>query len=212
MSRLRDEKIFRDFDRIIAEDELVGIYRGLAVSIVELKLELGSGKSRRTVFNGLLAEVELPRQLQGDTAVLTDGGAFGNLRDWAARGGRERVRLEDPRFEAAYQVWATDQISARALLTPTFMERFLRIAELPGFGAPLALARDERLLLVLPSSGKNLFEPPSYRWPTAGRTALAELDRDIAAVLAVADAVIDLDYSARGIAAHPLGTVVHHVG
>lgn len=208
MSKLRDEKIFPEYDRVIAEDELVGIYHGLAVSIVELKLEAGSGKSCRTVFNGLLAEVELPRRLRGDTAVLPDGGPLGNFRDWIAQGSRERVRLEDPRFEAAYQVWATDQIMARALLTPAFLERFLSLAELSSIGKPLALARDERLLLILPSYGKNLFEPPSYRLPTAGRTALAELERDIAAVLAVADAVIDLDYAARAVAADHVGSQV----
>jgi hypothetical protein len=44
------------------------------------------------------------------------------------------------------------------------------------------------------SSGRNLFEPPSFQKPAANREALMQLRKDIAAVLAAADAVIDLDH------------------
>ena len=38
MRMLHDEPIFRDYDRMLAEDELFGTYRGLALSIVGLHL------------------------------------------------------------------------------------------------------------------------------------------------------------------------------
>ena len=47
------------------------------------------------------------------------------------------------------------------------------------------------------TSGRNLFEPPSYSKPAAAREALAQLHDDIEAVLRAADAVIDLDQAAR---------------
>ncbi len=45
-------------------------------------------------------------------------------------GGREpeMVHLEDPRFDGVFTVYSTDQVEARYLLTPTFMER---LADLP---------------------------------------------------------------------------------
>ncbi|MDW6023882.1 DUF3137 domain-containing protein [Mesorhizobium sp. BAC0120] len=209
MRQLSEERLFRSFDRATAEDELAGTYRGLAVSIVELTLHVGSGDERRTSFDGLLVVIGLPWRLKGTTAVVLQSGLFDRVHDWLARNGRERVRLEDPRFENFYQVWGNDQIGARALLTPAFMERFLALGDRPGLGRPQALARDDRLLLTVPKAGGgDYFEPPSYLRPAASREAILRLDRDITGVLAMADAVIDLDQRSAAFGGHcaPAGT------
>lgn len=195
MRLLSEERLFRGYDRVTAEDELIGTYRNLAVRIVELTLKAGSGDEERLSFDGLLVQIELPRRLVGTTAVISDSGWYDRLSDWLVCQGRERVRLEDPRFSSLYQVWASDQIAARALLTPAFMARFLALARRPGFGRPQALARGNCLLLTIPkANGADYFEPPTYLKPATSREALMRLDRDIASVLATADAVIDLDY------------------
>jgi len=198
MSLLRAQHIFREFDRVVCEDEIFGTYRGMALNIVELKLTYGSGKEKRTEFDGLLTTVALPRHLAGVTAVIADNGALGNLEDRFGGEGREHVAVEDPAFEKAYEVYGTDQVAARALLTPAFMERFLALGGRAGFMQPLALAQDNRLTIALPKAGGgNLFEPPSYRQPAASREALLKLYGDIQAVLSAADAVIDLDQFSR---------------
>jgi len=130
--------------------------------------------------------------------VVPDKGLFGNLSERLRGGSCEQVRIEDPLFERAFEVYGTDQISARALLTPAFMERFLALAGSGRFGAPAALVQDNRLIMALSAvGGRNLFEPPSYRKPAAAREAIAQLSDDIAQVLSAADAVIDLDQAAR---------------
>ena len=63
MNLLRAQHIFREFDRVVAEDEIYGTYRGMPLNIVELKLTYGSGKERRVEFDGLLTTVKLPRHL-----------------------------------------------------------------------------------------------------------------------------------------------------
>lgn len=207
MGALHDERIFPDYDSVTAEDELFGTYRGLAVNIVELRLTEGSGDNRRTSFDGLLTRIELPRKLSGTTAIVADKGTVGNVRERIGMRGRERVHLEDPRFEAVYEVYGTDQIAARALLTPAFMERLLALAARSGYGRPLALAQDNRLLLALPKDGSGrLFEPPGYRQPAASRDVLIKLYDDIRAVLDAIDAVIDLDQGARAVAAASSGS------
>ena len=176
MAQLRAERVFRDFETASADDELFGTHRNLPLRILELKLESGSGKERRTTFDGLLVEIDLPRDTHAVTAVVSDEGAFGNFRDRMKTGGRERVRLEDPVFERVYEVYGSDQIAARALLNPAFMERLLALGELPGFGRPLALCAGRKLTLAMPkSSGRNLFEPPSFQKPAANREALVQL-------------------------------------
>jgi hypothetical protein len=142
--------------------------------------------------------VKLPRHLAGTTAVIADNGLLGNLRDRFGAEGREHVRVEDPAFEKAYEVYGTDQVAARALLTPAFMERFLALGQRAGFLQPLALAQDNRLTIALPKAGGiNLFEAPSYRQPANSQQAILELYGNIQAVLRAADAVIDLDQFSR---------------
>lgn len=198
MTLLRRQHIFREFDRVIAEDEIYGTYRAMALNIIELKLTYGSGKQRRVEFDGLLTQLELPRKLSGVISVIADNGTLGNLEDRFHSEGREHVRVEDPAFEKVYQVYSTDQVVARALLTPAFMERFLALGARGGYERPLALAQDNRLTIALPKANdRNLFEPPSYRQPAATRAALLTLYGDIQAVLSAADAVIDLDQFSR---------------
>ena len=113
------------------------------------------------------------------------------------------VRLEDAAFEKKYEVYSSDQIEARALLTPAFMERFVALASRSGFALPGALAEGNRLVVALPKSlgTGDLFEPPVY-WKPAGGRVLFMLEQDIRAVLAMADTVIGLDFWATGRAAH----------
>jgi hypothetical protein len=199
---LNEHRVLRDFDTMIAEDEIAGHHRGLPLRITEVTLRKDAGEDATTVFDGLLIELALPRSLTGTTAVISDQGLFGNLGTRLRPTTLPRVRLEDPRFEKRFEVYGSDQIEARALLTPAFMERLTVLAERTGFTLPGALAEGNRLTLALPkrTMGK-LFQPPPY-WKPAGGQALVTLSQDIEAVLKMADAVIDLDFWAARVA-HP---------
>jgi hypothetical protein len=198
LERLRRFHVFRRFDAARANDGVMGEYRGLQLGILQLRLTTGWGATRRKVFRGLLVEVDLKHKLTGVTAIAGDAGPFGNWRDELSAHDVRRVGLESAAFEREYQVYATDQVTARTLVTPQFMERFPALGQLTGFGRPLALAVDDRLTIALPRAGAgggpdDYFAPPGYDTPANDDTVLGRLYRDIAAVLAVTDAVIGLD-------------------
>lgn len=199
VQRLRAARILPECDSVDADDEIAGTHRGLGLSIIEARLRRRSGKETRTVFDGLLIEIVLPRSLTGTTAVLTDEGVFGNFKTSWKTEGLETVRLEDPEFERRFEVYSNDQIEARALLTPAFMERFTSLAKSSGFSLPGAMAEGNRLVVALPKAmgTGDLFEPPAY-WKPAGGQALVALERDIRAVLSIADTVVNLDFWAAG--------------
>lgn len=195
---LETHRIFERFDGAVAEDEISGTYRHMPVRLVEITVTRGSGDDEATVFDGLLVELVLPRRLTGTTAIVAGKGRWDTfLAEWKG-GGLERVKLEDPRFEEQFRVYGSDQIEARALLTPAFMERFAQLAASHAFALPGAVAQGNVLLVAVPKKRPtNLFEPPAY-WQRAGGRALVALSDDVAAVLKMADAVIDLDFWARG--------------
>lgn len=197
VGRLKHHRILPEFSRAAMDDEIAGTHRGLPVSIVEARLECGSGDNKRVVFDGVLVDLTLPRRLTATTAVMPDAGLVGNLRTAWRSNGLQRVSLEDPQFEKRYEVYGTDQVEARALLTPAFMERFMALGNRAGLAAPGALAEGNRLIVALPKSHPvDLFEPPPY-WKASGARTLAALSDDIGAVLRMADAVVDLDFWAR---------------
>jgi hypothetical protein len=205
---LNSEKIFDDYDSAVSDNEFFGTHSGLPISIATLLLTSGSGKQRRVSFEGLLVEVTLPRGLKGTTAVIAGTGAFEELRGWLKTSDRQHVALEDPRFAQVYEVWSTDQIAARALLTPALMERLLALSGPAANidGRPLVVARDNRLTLVIPRYGRDHFRAPGFRKAADSRDSLIALYDQMAAVLAVADAVIDLDSAARAVAAADIPT------
>jgi hypothetical protein len=195
MGRLKEEGVFKRFDAVTADDEIHGTHRNLPLNIVELKLEYGSGDDRKTVFDGLLVTIDLPRDTNAVTAVISDAGAIGNFTDRMKARHRERVRLEDPEFEKVYEVYGTDQIAARALLHPAFMEKLKALGGLPDFGLPLVLCSGRSLQIAMPKKiPRDLFEPPGFQKPAASREALIQLRKDIETILGAADAVIDLDH------------------
>jgi len=196
LARLKAEHVFRNFGEARATNELAGTYRGLPINIVELKLMNAEEKKRdTTVFDGLLIDIDLRRDTEATTAVVSDAGAFGNLRDRLAARGRQRVKLEDVAFERVYEVYSTDQIAARALLHPALMEKLLRLGERGDFGRLVLLCTGSRLTVATPKAfGRELFQPPAFTKPAASRETLLRLRGDIEAALGLADALVDLDH------------------
>jgi hypothetical protein len=108
------------------------------------------------------------------------------------------VRLEDPRFEERYQVYSSDQIGARALLTPAVMERLMELDRHTQGDPPRLLAEEGTLRVALSKGkGEDLFEPPSIADPAHSSDMLLELSSDIASVLKLVDAVLELSPIAR---------------
>jgi len=202
--------LFPPWDFARAGDEIYGAYRNLPLSILQLNLSARQGGNATvTVFAGLMVSLALPRALDGTTVVTTDqaGGVFSqllaHLRENAPPSGPlQPVHLEDPVFDRMCQVHATDQVMSRALLTPDFMERLKNLMQ--SFDAPAMLAQDNRLMMAVPTGGRDFFAPPSYNESTTAPARLARMRDDLAVLLRVADAVIDLDASARWQAAAPV--------
>lgn len=108
-----------DFERIA--DRVRGEIRGTRFESFHLGLEWrqerGKGASKPS-FEGRIIIAEFERPSLGKTVVLRDKGAFNPK----VRGDMKRVGLVDPVFEKIFEAYSTDQVEARYLLTPDFMQ------------------------------------------------------------------------------------------
>jgi hypothetical protein len=182
------------WDRARYEDMLSGARGEAPFQFFEAHLEEkrtttdGKGRTRTTwvtVFKGQCLTVRFHKEFQGITKVYRDMGAF----NWLAKFGvkEPRVRLEDPVFEKAFEVYGSDQIEARFILTPDFMERLLGLERtFQGKQLRCAFAGGEMLLCV---SGKNLLEPGSMHRKMDDLNRVREILLDFAAIFLLIDAM-----------------------
>jgi hypothetical protein len=156
LSWFEDLSLIPDHDRTTVEDNIKGAHQGVPLDIVEAKLEERRTRTTKkgtetyyvTVFRGLLCQLSFMKPFSGRTIIRTDHGAVFNWFQGLGTPG-DKVHLEDPRFEDAFEVHSSDQVEARYLLTPTFMERVMELDRYFG-GSSTRLAFDrERLLIAI---------------------------------------------------------------
>lgn len=154
-------RLLPSHDRCSLEDHVEGEVRGVPFALAEATLERRVRRDKRDdydlVFHGLLARYHFPKRFAGRTILRSDQGMFNVLGHVGVPG--ERVRLEDVRFEKLFEVFSTDQVEARYLLTPAFMERFVRLAE--KVSAPMEAGFDGNELLLAINGKRGYFSQPS---------------------------------------------------
>jgi hypothetical protein len=126
----------------------------------KLTEEQGSGKSRRTVtvFEGIILRFRFARPFLSTTLVRRDGFKFTLFGDDKSFGGQvlDRVKMVDPRFEDAFDVYSSDPVESRYLVHPAYCERLLEL-ERDFYGSKLAaLFRHGDLIVTV--NAENMFE------------------------------------------------------
>lgn len=138
LTQHRELSLIPSHDESKVEDQISGDVEGVGFDLFEAKLvtisrDSKGRKTRTTVFRGLLAKFDFHKNFTGTTIITRDYSKLGNFfGGWGKPG--ERVKLEDPVFEGLFEVYSTDQIEARYLLTPRFMERVCYLSNRVGRG------------------------------------------------------------------------------
>jgi len=166
-------------NRFSSEDLVTGIYAGVPVAFSEVRAKRvetkGTGKNRRTeteiIFNGVLFMARFNKRFKSTTLVFPDvaEAAFGKMGQFfqelgagfvgggAPAGGKmQLIRLDDPEFEKMFSVYGQDQVEARYILTPSFMQRMYSIGQRKG--GKVSISFRENVITLAVSSPADLFE------------------------------------------------------
>ncbi len=129
----QDYELLPSHDDSYFQDEWRGNVGGTEFLLFELTLTetSGSGRSRKTVtvFRGMILRMRFARPFLGTTLVKRNGIKFSLFGESKSYGGQtlERVKMVDPRFEQAFDVYGTDQVEGRYLVHPSYCERLLEL-------------------------------------------------------------------------------------
>lgn len=178
-----------------------GVVGGQPFTLHEAKLteQRGSGKNRRTVtvFEGSILSIGFNRRFQSTTLLEPDGQRrkflIGGEKESCEIGGvtMERIDITHPGFEDRFTLWSNDQVEARYLVHPEYVERLLGI-EAAFSGEDIRALFHEGDLLITLRTG-DLFESGSLD----ARDDRRLLEQAIAQFGSLADLAVTLQERAR---------------
>lgn len=202
--QLREAGLLPRFDRSAFEDRMIGQRKGIDFEFFEAHLKQRRTETRNgrthtkyvTVFKGQCLRFNFHKRFFGQTLVTRDAGIFNRF---GGRAGMDRAILEDPAFEKAFEVYTTDQVEARFILTPDLMQRLVDLEQVfRGRKLRCAFAGEEMLVAV---EGENLFEPGSLFTPMDDPGRVRRVLDDFAVVFTLIESVTrarDREAAARG--------------
>jgi len=119
-----------------------------------------------TIFKGLFFVADFNKHFEGRTVVLPDSAEklFGRLGQKLQSMNMSRddlIKLEDPEFEKAFVVYATDPVEARYILSTALMRRILEFKR--KMKVPIHIGFVNANLYMAISLRKNMFEPRILR-------------------------------------------------
>lgn len=127
----------------------------------------GSGKNKRTiqVFKGLFFAGDFHKNFNGETYVLTDTaeswfGSIGSKLQSMNMSRPSLVKLEDAEFEKCFVVYSSDQVEARYILSPSLMERILKLKNKLRCNLQMSF-KSSKVFMSIPLS-KNFLAPPLF--------------------------------------------------
>jgi hypothetical protein len=174
-----DNKAFQDF--------FTGRRGQVDFALCGACLHEGSGKQRHVVFQGQLFRLGTPRRVASTTVVLRNAGWMNRFE---CPSGLQPVGLEDPNFNKAFCVFGSDQVEAREILTPTFMQR-LNDLEATYHGQHIRCAFSESELLIA-LEAPNRFEIGNMFSSLVERSRVETIARNLEQVFKLIDEFQDV--------------------
>ena len=142
-------RLFDNHNDCSCSDFIVGKYKGLKIRIAEIYLTRESDENKVVVFNGILLSFETTKKFPTDIIIKDNKEKVYESAD--------RVYLEDPEFEKLYDVYSMNQIAARKIITPAFMQRLVKYSR----KGKITLSFENGRINIAIKSNKNWFRIPT---------------------------------------------------
>jgi hypothetical protein len=128
-------------------------------------MKISSGKETHweTIFKGMFIIADFNKNFSGRTYVWSENKPqlnFLNKLFTSFASGLEKVKLESPDFEKRFIVYSNDQVEARYILTPSFMERAVRLQQMTDADTSMSFVHS-KIHVAIPMK-KEMFEPSVF--------------------------------------------------
>ncbi|MEP0390900.1 MAG: DUF3137 domain-containing protein [Erythrobacter sp.] len=214
--KARSYGLVPSYSRDAFEDCWYGELGGHAFNLYEAHLEKrkGSGKNRRwvTVFRGAIISVPFGREFRSTTLLQRKGKhnrwlGLGSVKDVIELDGHRMQYVDQvhPAFEDVFEVFSDDQVEARVLIHPSYVEHLIALEKAFQGKSIRALFVDQHLVVVVES--ENMFESGSMKAEEDNRRAQKTADQ----LSALARLIMAINQTDRG-KVEPINLKPQHPG
>ena len=168
--------------KVSSDDCFKGKYRDVHINITECDFQYG----KKNVFQGAVIKIDMNKNFEGTTVIRPKKGIeFRHVKD-LTKARLEKIELEDVEFNKTYDVYSTDQIESRYLLTTSFIERFKNITM--AFSSQVSFcAFHGKHVYIAPYCKKDLFSVGSLIKPVADSKQFMTLFNELITILELVD-------------------------
>ena len=99
---------------------------------------------------------------------------------------RSNIKLEDPKFSKRFKVFSEDDVEARYLLTPTFIEKFTKLEKIMKTNSVKCSFYDNNIMIAV-NSGKDFFEIGDLFKNTGDISTAAKFYEDLSIIFELID-------------------------
>lgn len=172
----RNSGLFQSPDRYHAEDQVSGRLDKTTFICSEVHAEERRTRTTKngvqhyweTIFRGFFFMADFHKDFSGKTTIMKNSLFKMKL-------GESRVKMENPDFEKIFDVFSTEQVEARYLITPSMMERLLKLNNNFKKGVTISF-RDSYIIVAIPNS-RDCFE--ASIWTSMTDLSILEADFEI---------------------------------
>jgi hypothetical protein len=196
LPRFSELQLLPSCDRSTFQDCFAGEHHACAFTFyeghLETRVQTKNGSRWHTVFRGQLIRIAFPKKFHGTTIIRRDAGIFNVLQRWSTS--LQRVGLGDSRLEKAFEVYSNDQVEARYLIHPVFMERLIALeTQFKGKRLRGAFVDGDLLIAI---EGGDKFEIGSMFSRLDDIERARVIVKDVAEIMRVIDAVLTAEQGA----------------
>lgn len=192
-------------DRYSSQDQIFGSAGKTRFSFSEVHAEYktetqtknGKQVHWHTILQGIVFCADFNKHFNGITVVRPKdfgsaiGAWFSDKLPIFSSSDRELVKLENPNFEELFVTYASDQVEARYILTPSMMERLCQLEDKCRYTISLSFI-DTQMFIAFPLD-KDYFEPPVFKSLLDQKS----INEDLGVIRFMYDIIKELDLNTR---------------
>lgn len=198
LSDVLAHKILPSADAQSSEDGFSGVYHDVRIDLQEVRLtDVGQRQRARTanqrrttyesvehdVFWGVVIRLRLQKPMEGHTIVMPRSRLQSTLRTKFTE--FQKINLVSPKWKKSYDVISTDQVEARVVMNPAFIERFMEASKIFRAKYIEASFKDSEILFAI-HRGRDLFESLPL-WQTVTAKRIETITRELEIIFEIID-------------------------
>ena len=171
-----DSNVIPNFKSEYYDDVFQGYYKDVTIDIVE-----ASYSDKGNVFKGVIVKLDMNKHFTGHTVIKPSG-----LMHTSPSEELHRTELEDVEFNKKFDVFTNDEVDARYLITPSFMER-LKNMKTAFLASSVSCAFYGNLLIIALPTNKDLFSICSLDKPIDDSKQYFQMYEEIVSIIKLID-------------------------